>query len=504
MRRSTLYSLAALVFMGACATDLSGPAAPLNRAATFRMIAAGGGGISNAKKYHDTGMHPATGRSGSATLEARALLDKDGNTFVEATTGSLEAGTHSGTIAKSQLKYGAVTRNFNGLSNTGYWSTTVAGLAAHQGVQVQANVRGIDPRRTDVVTVSTTIGKRPDIAVPSVSAPHSAPPNTPVTISGVVQELNGDVGARADCVLSVDGTNVDQASGIWIDAAGTVSCMFSYAFVTTGSHTVSVTATNVIPGDWDTANNSASASIDITSPGGSITSGYLQVQDYHFSYDYFNRYSNSSGESSDNTTTYSYDFSNAWGNASEARTNAQPTQRMDMTLGTNGTSVVTTSAIPYYSYSYDDGYSIKYGCTYLQSPDGAASGQACSYDYYGAGESSYYYFSANVGTITYYGSNTYCDVFGCNTYTWNTPQVYAQPASMGWSQGSTANINVAFLDADGVNHTVDEALSVTDRYQLGPWNDYSYCYSDGYYSSCYGSVNYRGFYDAGWASFYHP
>jgi hypothetical protein len=50
---------------------------------------------------------------------------------------------------------------------------------------------------------------------------------------------------------------------VYIDAAGGVSCAFTHTFTSTGNHTIQVTAANVVPADWDTANNSASGTINI-------------------------------------------------------------------------------------------------------------------------------------------------------------------------------------------------------------------------------------------------
>ena len=226
---------------------------------------------SNAEKYRDQGAHPATGRSGSASIQSRALLGKDGNTAFEATTGELDGATPPGEIAKVQLTSlngngdAIVTTNFNHIGG-GYWSTIVPGLLRYAPMQLQTNVRGIDGNRTDVVTVQTTILQRPDLRVVAPQHPDKAYVNTSVAISALVSELNGDVGARADCELFVDGTQVDNALGIWVDAGDAVSCAFAYTFRSTGTHTVAVLAGNVVPGDWDTANNSASNNIEIVLP----------------------------------------------------------------------------------------------------------------------------------------------------------------------------------------------------------------------------------------------
>ncbi len=227
----------------------------------------------NANRYKDTGSKPATGRSGSATLAARALLGKDGTTDVELTTGTLDApGAPPGNIAKVQLKVlngtgdVVLTRNDNGLVGGGYVDERVPGLSRHAPLQVQTNIEGIDAHRTDVVTTPLTVELRPDLAASDLRAPARAWQGNTVLVGATIKELNGDVGARASCVLGVDGQEVDHADGIWVDAGGTVSCRFAYRFPASGVHAIAVRAANVVPGDWDTTNNTVTGSIGIVTP----------------------------------------------------------------------------------------------------------------------------------------------------------------------------------------------------------------------------------------------
>src|SRR5215211_6775384 len=46
--------------------------------------------IPNARRYKESSLKPANGRSGSASLTGRALLDKDGVTTIEMSTGQLD------------------------------------------------------------------------------------------------------------------------------------------------------------------------------------------------------------------------------------------------------------------------------------------------------------------------------------------------------------------------------------------------------------------------------
>jgi hypothetical protein len=252
----------------------------------------------NTVKYSDAGAKPVSGRSGSASLQARALYGLDGSVLVEASTGSLDEGAGPGQIRKVQMKILSAngtpsgTQNFDG-RGSGYWSTSADALSTKDRVQLQANIGGIDGNRNDVVTVSVPLQRRPDVAMDGVSAPGRVIAGTPMTVVATVSERNGDVGARGNCMLSIDGQLVDQARGIWVDAGQTVSCAFQTKLNEVGSHQVSVYVTGVSPLDWDPSDNSASTSVEILSPEKPLDySASFKAEDYDY-------YSHSKKSSSD-------------------------------------------------------------------------------------------------------------------------------------------------------------------------------------------------------------
>jgi len=209
--------------------------------------------IPNSVKYSDTGVKNATGRSGAASVEARALLSQNGTTTIEVTTGALDSGAAApGSIDRLQLKLGNDVTNYNNLGNGGTFTLERTGLARHTPLQIQTNVSGIDPTRTDVVTVDTVVARRPDLKVTEVDAPAAVRLDQPFTVTALVAELNGDVGARTDCLLTTtSGTVLDRADGIWVDADDTVQCMFSLSLSALGSHSFQIRLANTKPADWE-------------------------------------------------------------------------------------------------------------------------------------------------------------------------------------------------------------------------------------------------------------
>ena len=216
---------------------------------------------SNTMRYRSSGVQPATGRSGTASIAVFALMSSNGTTDVEVTTND------AGMLAHVQIKIfdgaGGLLQTDNYEVDTSEAHFAYTNLARRQPIAVVATVRDLDGNRTDVVTGTTQVAMRPDLAVTSISAPAVASSGTDVSIGATVAELNGDMGAHCDCVLAVDGTELDRSSGIWVDAGGVVSCRFITRIDQAGTHALKVTAANVVPTDANLANNSMESSIQI-------------------------------------------------------------------------------------------------------------------------------------------------------------------------------------------------------------------------------------------------
>jgi hypothetical protein len=212
------------------------------------------------------------GRAGNAHVTTRALMDGKGMTTIEATTGDFDGtATPPGRIDELKLEVAKSCPRCRDQRDvvaraqqpSGYVSATVGGLTHGQGLRVTARVSGID-RDVDVVRVSDEVRYLPDLAAASIDVASSLPVGVPASIAARIMEGQGDEGATADCLLSVDGAAVDRAPGIWVDAGGVVSCHFTTTFATPGVHRLAVDVVNVAPRDYDLSNNHAEVSVQAT------------------------------------------------------------------------------------------------------------------------------------------------------------------------------------------------------------------------------------------------
>jgi hypothetical protein len=280
-------SLAALVWAAACSdapTASRVAPAPRYDGATAVRTLGRPTLVSNRIKYRDMGYKPAGGRAGSASLYVQALAGRDGKTELQVYTGSTGGGGIGGEIGGeiggglgrggdiTHLLVSAFSPNGKRIGTHAHSrdlpggdvvTLTYGGMARGTRLQVQGTVKGIDPNRTDVPTVTGTVRLRPNVAVQGITAPARAGEGRRVTISATVAETNGDVGAWTDCRLSVDGIARDFAQRVWVDAGDAVTCLFSTVFTGEGNHRVEVRLGDALPRDDDPGDNAASAEVEV-------------------------------------------------------------------------------------------------------------------------------------------------------------------------------------------------------------------------------------------------
>ncbi len=273
-RRSfTLLSLLAAGLVAAC-QDPAAPRAPDGAVqASQSGRAVRGSWRFNSEKYRDTGSRPSTGRSGSAALQVEALGSAGLTLLRVESFRADDLSRPAGVLERVQVKVlttaGKVwsVRSYDGLNAGALFTVALTGLPTGATIQVTGLVRGLDGRRTDVVTVGgVAIARAPDLAVTGIALPSQVYTGVPTLITATVAELNGERGARADCRLDVDGQLADRARGIWVDAGDVVSCAFTVTFTQAGSHAVTVSLESVQPADLASANDRRSATFTAIAP----------------------------------------------------------------------------------------------------------------------------------------------------------------------------------------------------------------------------------------------
>jgi hypothetical protein len=209
--------------------------------------------------------------SDNARLSVRTMMDAKKVVVLEATTGTFDSESMApGTIEKlvvSIPRLGGKRREeriFKGRPQDGFFSTALGNLIHGQALTIDATIAGISKGK-DRISVDDQVQYRPDLAVSHIDLPQSTGFGLPTSIAATVREMKGDLGAKADCVLSADGHVVDRVTGIWVDAGGVVTCHFSHTFASTGQHAVRVDVGNVRPGDFDMGNNGRDAKVMVAS-----------------------------------------------------------------------------------------------------------------------------------------------------------------------------------------------------------------------------------------------
>ena len=463
--------------------------------------------LPNNRRYKETGLKPASGRAGSATLTARALLGKDGATTVELSTGAFDTnGSLPGNINKTQLKpldengEAIYARNYTGLNGGGYFNTTVNDLHRGQQVQLQGTINGIDANRTNVVTVVETVKLRPDISPSGISLPTKGVANSPVNISAVVKEIRGDSGATVNLVLYADGVAIDRANGMWVDALGTVSCVFSHTFTSTGTKHLEVKAEGVTPGDYDLSNNSAAASIDIVPLSSSELNYNFQVVDmdndlrsHSNNKLYINGVLQSERDEDFHAQGWTQNISfYGWTgrmisfpiNVSHQETNDGASVFTNSYSNLTPTSVIdasdgTTRFISYNVWRYDP-VTAHYFNLYTNATIDIATG--------GRTETTFFSSNRQAGDVTYYSSGyeKFWDSYSGEEffYTWNTTDV----SRAGWRipMGMRYGINLSLTTGDGSTYTAspEVTLSSFDNSGQQPYTCFDWSFEELSGTSC--------------------
>lgn len=395
--------------------------------------------IPNSVKYRDSGIPNAKGNAGNATIEVRALLNSDGTVDVEATTGSFDpAVSGSGTIKNVHIEVDGQVYDFSGDGGT-FSATGLTGLAPGAVITVHVNVKDLDGRNENI-RVQTTVKRRPDLAFTAVRATQHGVVGMPISFVATAQELNGQTGARANCVLYHGSVEIDRADGIWVDAGGTVDCVFSPSFAEPGIKQMTARLERVSPGDWDLSNNEVGAESTIHALDEEFPEWRASALDEAFSY-YFRSY-NANREIISTTTGVSTALNLEGVTQEPLDIN---TMRLSFTAQTDGQSFANVQDVAFSGWTYDIGFQ----CARVF--EGAFRATACSFatdrDHeFGRRTTS---FSVNVQNrdVTYYSKywQVYYDASGQPHY-YTDESTFHEQSGNGQRLGSNVSMNLSVTD----------------------------------------------------------
>lgn len=427
--------------------------------------------IPNSVKYKDSSIPNAKGASGTASMEVRALFNKDHSTDIEVTTAAFEEpGSATSTIKNVHIDVNGQIHDFAGNEGNTFSVTGFSGLAPGDTVGVTANVKDLNGSN-ETIKVTATVKKRPDLTFVWIQSTQHVMVDMPVNIVATVHEQNRQSGARADCVASVDGVEVDRVHNIWVDAGGTVDCVLSPAFSTSGWKSIKIALENVRPGDWDTTNNEIYA--------------FSTVHAYDEEGDFWN--ATARDETSSFYTRYysSYDeyvSSNSGWRASASVDISQPeflnpeTLTMDFSMTTDGTSFTDLRGIRFTGWLGDDDHRMRCGRAVI----GATRAQICtsqSRSQVGSSRGSTQFSAATSnGDVTYYSRiwSVYYDANG-NPDVYTSESTWRDQSGNGQRLGNTVAMRLSVTDGTRTLWAEPFINLVSSEYHDG----YDVCWSSG-------------------------
>jgi hypothetical protein len=433
----------------------------LQPAFTSLSVAAPGRGQSNRIKYSDTGMKPASGRQSGAPVEMRATLDRNGMTLVEVTSGTFDEGPALVRIDKIQMKVLSTDiAPVNDRPQSRYWSRSIGGLLPGDQIQVTVSLRYASAPGTVVLTLTKPVVRSPDLVVTTIAGPRRIYVQTPAVIIATVQEQNGGgYGTRANCVLSVDDVVVDQATYIWVDAGGAVTCQFMHAFQSVGEHDVSVSVRNVSPSDYDATNNTASTTVRVVPPGTPIEAGFVQASDELST---ITTDMNRGGAVPLSTTlvqTNARSMVYFFGTDSTHATGR--VQRVDSRISADGREILASALTEFSRVEFDNGVAF---VSCVQYGHNGEEAQSCLTTYRNGVTSTWFHYSHATGSVTYYGQYIYCETFQlCDVRTRNESEVTGPGSRYGLNAGSALRLELAFTDVAEREFLVDRTITLEDR-----------------------------------------
>jgi len=274
-----------------------------------------------------------------------------------------------------------------------------------------------------------------------------------------------------------------------------VTCAFTRSFATAATYDLEVRAEGVVPGDWDTSNNSASRKIVIVNPEVQLHgSAYAEQTVSNSGWNYTESWSDWSGQYQQYQSNQlsRYQSQNAEINASAPQTVSFPLASVSITQSSGGATVSSITGT--------NVGGTWYGCVYVWANGGTDWANICR-DVYNNGTG--VYAGHYAGSVTYYsqGYSRGWDWYdGSYSWSWNYSSTYDQYGTF-TPYGADYTFDVNVKDASGTTFLAHPVISLSS--QSGNYDSGWSCYSSGSYytdSYCHQKIN-NWTYTSGWATF---
>ena len=155
----------------------------------------------------------------------------------------------------------------------------IPGRFDNDTLRVVANIKTRQKGDVEIDKEWGRVKLRPDLKVASIQAPTEYNTNLPFSVEVFVQEINMQSPSTCAVSLYQEGSLIHTTTGVAVAAGSNVSVVFGgLTHSSAGVQNYSVVISDVVPGDYDTTNNTGAFSITFVSP---VT---LAQSNYHLEY----------------------------------------------------------------------------------------------------------------------------------------------------------------------------------------------------------------------------
>jgi len=179
-------------------------------------------------------------------LGVQAMMDKAGTTDIYLTAKPLDTLDAPTSLKQVQLKSfdhaGTLrwTKNLSDVPATGnpaLAKLSYTDMQNRQPVQAQVLIQTMETVKTQVYKEKIPVLLRPDLKVMSANAPAKTKVGELVNISAIINEVNGDLGAKDVKVVLKNGTTLlDTVNGLAVNKGSASTGVFTHKFATAGTY----------------------------------------------------------------------------------------------------------------------------------------------------------------------------------------------------------------------------------------------------------------------------